>query len=272
MLSASFFHPISELFQEEEVRAVFLVDEEGLFLPEMEYLMQRPEQDAGSAEHDTGPIMEEMGSPPQEIPIVSRNEVEKYLASLYSKSGGSEIQVDPEILSRFTLDRFDKKEFSLVYDPASLKDLEKDPQERFQSKKLVGLLPPYGTTSQDKISRRRGGYLSPERTSSNPPGRAPVRIQIEDLTPWADKILEKIERNWIIDPARPLGIKGTVWISVTITKSGDISNIEVVKSSGEQSLDFSAKNAVTRSLPLPGFPVLYPSESIVITVKFEYDA
>jgi len=266
----SFFHPIGELFQEEEVRAVFLADEKSLFLPELEYLKQRSEQDAGRAEPETNPRMEETGESPQDIPVVSRGEIEEYLTSLYSKTSEPEVQVDPEILSRFTLDRHDKEEFSLVYDPESLKDLEKNPRAVVKSKKLVGLLYPYGIASQNERAGRRRSII-PEEISSQPLGQTSVRLQIKDLAPWADKVLEKIERNWIIDPTRPQGIKGTVGISVTITKSGDITSVEVIMSSGEETLDFSAVNAVKRSFPLPGLPILYPSKSIVFTIEFEYD-
>ena len=202
--------------------------------------------------------MEETGDSPQDFPAVSRSEVEEYLTNFYSKTGEPEVQVDPEILSRFTLDRGGEEDFSLVYDPESLKDLVKNPQEGFQSKKLVGLLYPFG-------------YLSPVGTSPQPLSPSTVHIQIKDLTPWADKVLEKIERNWIFDPRRPQGIKRTVRISVTITKSGDISSVEVIQSSGEKMLDLSAVNAVKKSIPLPGLSILYPLKFIVITIEFEYD-
>ena len=264
----SFFHPLGELFKDEDVRAVFLADEEGLFLPELEYLQLKSGQDP--AESETNPNIEDTRDSPQDLPVVSRSEVEDYLISLYSKTGEPEVQADPEILSRFTLDRFDKKDFSLVYDPEKLKDLEKDPQEGTQSRRLVGLLYPYGIALQNERAGRRRS-ISPEETTSQLLGQTSVRLQIKDLSPWADKVLEKIERNWIIDPTQPQGINGTVGISVTITKSGNITSVEVIKSSGEQILDSSAVNAVKRSIPLPGLPIMYFSKSIVFTIEFEYD-
>lgn len=231
---------------------------ESLLLPELKYLQQKSGQDAVRAESETDPSMEETRDSSQDLPAVSRVEVEEYLNSLYSKAGEPEVQVDPEILSRFTLDRGDKEEFSLVYDPESLKDLEKDPREGPQRKKLVGLLYPFGD-------------LSPVGASPQPLGQTSVHIQIKDLTSWAEQVLKKIERNWIIDPARSLDLKRTVGVSVTITKSGDISSVEIIKSSGVQMLDLSAKNAVKRSIPLPGLPILYPLKFIVITIEFEYD-
>lgn len=227
-------------------------------LPELEYLKQISGQNAVTAESETNPSMEEIGDSPQDLPVVSRGEVEEYLTSLSSKAIEPEFQLDPEIFSRFTLVRRDKEEFSLVYDPESLKDLVKNPREGYQGKKLVGLLYPFGS-------------LNPAGASPQPLSQTPGPVQIKDLKPWADKVLEKIERNWIIDPARPQGIKGTVEISVTIAKSGDISSVEVIKSSGVPMLDLSAVNAVKRSIPLPGLPILYPSKFIIITIEFEYD-
>jgi protein TonB len=115
------------------------------------------------------------------------------------------------------------------------------------------------------------GSLGPEWASPQPLGQTSTRIQIKDLTPWADQVLEKIEKNWIFDPARSQGIKGTVGISVTVTKSGEIISIEVSKSSGNPTLDSFAKNAVEMSVPLPSLPIMYPSNSIVFTIEFEYD-
>lgn len=243
---------------------------ESLLLPELEYLNQISGRDVVTAESETNPRMEETGDSPQDLPAVSRDEVEEYFASLSSKAGEPEIQIDPEILSRFTLVRDNKEEFSLVYDPESLKDLVKNPQEGVRSKKLVGLLYPYGIVANKKMSGQFGS-LYPVGASLQPLGQTSVQLQIKDLKPWADKVLEKIERNWIIDPARSQGIKGIVGISVTIAKSGDITFIEVTKSSGNQTLDSYAKNAVEMSIPLPGLPIMYPSKFIVITIEFEYD-
>ncbi|MCJ7582793.1 MAG: TonB C-terminal domain-containing protein [Candidatus Aminicenantes bacterium] len=205
-------------------------------------------------------MKEESAPLSQDRPAASREEIEQYLTSLYSKSSESEIQADPEILKSFTLGRLDKEEFSLIYDP----------QGSTLGKKLVGLQPQYGIGDHRGISGRVGSP-SPEWASPQPLGQTSVRIQIKDLTPWADQVLEKIERNWIINPARVQGIKGTVGISVTVAKSGEIISIEVTKSSGNPTLDSFAKNAVEMSVPLPGLPIMYPSNSIVFTIEFEYD-
>lgn len=246
------------------------MDSEGLLLPELEYLNQISGRDVDTTESETNPSMEETGDSPQDLPVVSRGEVEEYFAGLSSKAGELEVELDPEILRRFTLVRANKEEFSLVYDPESLQDLVKNPQEEFQSKKLVGLPYPYRIAANNKISGRLRSY-NPEGAAQQPLSQAPGPVQIKDLKPWADKVLEKIERNWIFDPRRPQGIKRTVGISVTITKSGDISNVEIIKSSGEQKLDMSAVNAVKRSFPLPGLPIMYPEKFIVFTIEFEYD-
>ena len=236
-----------------------MADEKGLFLPELEYMQQRTGQDADAAESETNPNMEDTRDSPQDLPVVSRSEVEDYLTSLYSKSVELEIQADPEILNRFTLDKLDKEEFSLVYDP----------NRAAQSKKLIGLPSPYGISTPKGMTGRVGS-LNPEWASPQPLGQTSARIQIKDLTPWADQVLEKIERNWVIDPSISQGITGTVGISVTVAKSGEITFIEVTNSSGNQTLDSSAKNAVERSIPLPSLPIMYPSKTIVITIEFEY--
>ncbi len=254
----SFFHPIGELFQGEDVRAVFLIEEESLWLPELEYLKQITGKDADTLESEANLSKEETGDSTQNLPAISESEVEKYLASLYSKTGEPEIQVDPEILSQFTLAQGDKGEFSLVYDPESLQNLGTYPQAGIRSKKIIGFIYPYG-------------YYSPVGASPQPLSLPPVNMEIKDLAPWAERVLKKIEGNWIIDPALSRDLKTTISISVTITKSGDITGVEVIKSSGEEMLDLAAVDAVKMSIPLPSLPILYPSKFIVITIEFEYD-
>ncbi len=258
------------LFQGEGIRAVFLAEGEGLLLPELEYLNQISGRDAVTAEPEASQSMEETGDLPQDLPVVSRGEVEEFLADISSKAGEPKVELDPEILSRFTLVRANKEEFSLVYDPEFLKDLKINPQEEFQRKKLVGLPYPYGVAAYKKISGQFGS-LNPVGASPQPLGQTSAQLQIKDLSPWAEQVLKRIERNWIIDPTQSQDLKRTVSISVTITKSGDISNVEVIKSSGVQMLDLSAKNAVERSFPLPGLPIMYPEKFIVFTIEFEYD-
>lgn len=254
----SFFHPIGELFQGEDLRSVFLVEDESLLLPELEYLKQITRQDTDTLESEANLNKEETGDSSQNLPAVSEREVEEYLSSLYSKSGEPEIQIDPEILSQFTLDQGDKNDFSLVYDPESLKNLGTYPQAGIPSKKIIGLIYPYG-------------YLSPVGASPQPLSSSPVNIQIKDLAPWAERVLKKIEGYWIIDPSLSRDLKTTISVSVTITKSGDISGVEVIKSSGDKMLDLSAVDAVKNSIPLPSLPIIYPSKFIVITIEFEYD-
>lgn len=269
ILSASFFNPISELFKDEEVRTVFLVEGKRLVFPEREFLEQGSVQNRENLESGENSPIERPAPLSQNRPTASREEIEQYLASLFSKSIKSEIQLDPEILNSFTLDQPDEGEFSLVYDPESLKNLEKYPQAGIQSKKLTGLLYPYGMATNRGISGRLRSY-NPEGSSPQPLSQSAGPLQIKDLKPWANKVLEKIERNWVIDPVSSQGIKGIVGISVTIAKSGEIIFVEVTKSSGNQTLDSFAKNAVERSAPLPNLPIMYPSKSIIFTIEFEY--
>lgn len=261
---------MGELFQEEDIRAVFLATEEVLFLPERIDLKPGLGQKAAAVESESSRSLEERGDLIQDTPAVSRGEIEDFLSSQYSQSEAPETKIDPEILNRFSLDRTEKTDFSLVYNPDSLTDLEKNPIGRIQRGEILGLSSSSAWVSGSGLSGRLGPS-SPAAMPSLPFGQTYKRIQIKDLTPWAEKVLEKIEGFWKIQPVDSRGIKRTVIISVTITKSGDISNVEVVKSSGDPELDASAVNAVNRSLPLPGLPIMYPAKTITITIEFEYD-
>ncbi|MFC2168746.1 energy transducer TonB, partial [Acidobacteriota bacterium] len=259
ILSVSFFHPIGELFKDKEVRAVFLVEDKNLVFSEREFLEQEPVQKTENLESPKNSANEETAPVSQDRSTASREVIEQYLTSLYSKSDESEMLADPEILNSFTLDQLDKEQFSLVYDPKS----------------ATQILMPDGVQSSYGISSNRGksggsGSLNPEWISPQPQGQTPGSIRTRDLTPWANQVLEKIERNWVIDPSRSQEKKGTVGISVTVSKSGEIISVEVILSSGDQTLDSSAKSAVEMSVPLPSLPLMYPSKSIVFTIEFEY--
>ncbi len=65
----------------------------------------------------------------------------------------------------------------------------------------------------------------------------------------------RINKQWVLlpklfDPNQPLSAQ----IEVTMDKSGEVTNIEMVKSSGNQSFDLSAKRAIEAASPLPQPP------------------
>lgn len=73
-------------------------------------------------------------------------------------------------------------------------------------------------------------------------------------------------------PRRARGAEGTVMVRFTIARSGSVSGIRVVRSSGSAELDAAAVSNVKRASPLPRFPDDMPQSSQTVTVPFRYNA
>ena len=70
--------------------------------------------------------------------------------------------------------------------------------------------------------------------------------------------------------ARKLGQQGTVWVDVEILRSGQITNIELSKSSGFKVLDEAALALVKKADDLPPFPEGITAQKIKIRIPLEY--
>ena len=49
-----------------------------------------------------------------------------------------------------------------------------------------------------------------------------------NLTPWASKVVELIQKNWDIPPTRPANPDAAVEIVIVLQKGGQVSNMEVI--------------------------------------------
>ncbi len=91
-----------------------------------------------------------------------------------------------------------------------------------------------------------------------------------DISPWAEKVVNKIQTNWII-PSPEVRSKGLVGISVTVEKNGELSSIQMVSSSSVQQLDEAALRAVRMSSPFPSLPDDFPKNNLETYLEFVYD-
>lgn len=90
-----------------------------------------------------------------------------------------------------------------------------------------------------------------------------------DFTRWINHFKSEVYRNWIIpEPAR-LGIRGQAGIEFTVDRSGGITRITMLSSSGMPALDRAASNALQGSALLP-LPDDYPAGSVTMRVTFVY--
>ncbi len=59
----------------------------------------------------------------------------------------------------------------------------------------------------------------------------------------------KVNRNWIRPPSASAGLKCK--IRVRLLSSGEVMDVEIISSSGDDIFDRSAENAVRKASPLP---------------------
>lgn len=82
-------------------------------------------------------------------------------------------------------------------------------------------------------------------------------------------INRKIKANW----RRPAAVSGKLVteLRITLLPGGEVASVVVVKSSGSEAFDASAKDAVSRAnpLPVPGDPALFREQFKVLLLKFK---
>lgn len=94
--------------------------------------------------------------------------------------------------------------------------------------------------------------------------------------PWGEyaaTMVRKIRLHWYenMPPLIRMGVKGVVTIRFTIQRSGQITNIEVLKESGKPPYDFAARKAIELSSALPPLPADFPNPSERVTAQFFYN-
>jgi len=97
-----------------------------------------------------------------------------------------------------------------------------------------------------------------------------VALKGYNLTPWAQKALEIVLKNWNLPWVGRLPDKAFVKIIVVIKKNGEIASLELVEGTALDSLDEAALNAVRASLPFPALPDDFPADLLEASIEFNY--
>ena len=85
-----------------------------------------------------------------------------------------------------------------------------------------------------------------------------------DLEAYQRGLYERVKRNW--KPS--FREKYTTWLSFNIEKNGQISQLQVVESSGSEEFDRTALEAVQNAVPLEALPADFPLESLEFKYQF----
>lgn len=88
---------------------------------------------------------------------------------------------------------------------------------------------------------------------------------------YARRLQEIIRSNWRIPLSAQMGEIGKCRFRFTIERDGQLSSIELVKSSGIPALDNAAQQALQASSPVPPLPARFPKERETVTCGFYYN-
>lgn len=100
-----------------------------------------------------------------------------------------------------------------------------------------------------------------------------ITLDREDFnyTSYLHGLKQLIEDNWTYpEAARRDGIQGELLMRFTILKSGKVTDVEILKSSGYPMLDEAAKKALYTASPFNPLPDSWKKEAFTITGKFTY--
>ena len=105
---------------------------------------------------------------------------------------------------------------------------------------------------------------------SGPVGESQAFFNIEDydLSPWAKRVLLRIQKNWLIPMATEEIVGQPVEITIVIEKNGKISSIKVKRSSNSDTFDQAAMDALRLSSPLPNLPQDFPNKNLEARFMF----
>lgn len=124
-----------------------------------------------------------------------------------------------------------------------------------------------GTGSGVGNGKGRGNYGNPG--PGNPNGRPGIdAIREPDFGPYMRDLQQRIKRNW--DPPKGEESRRVVLL-FTIARDGRLLGVSVSKSSGLQSADRAALNAVKLTAPFRPLPAEYKESSVDIQFTFDYN-
>ena len=93
-----------------------------------------------------------------------------------------------------------------------------------------------------------------------------------DFTEWVQRFKNEVYRNWIVPPAAIMGWSGgEVHFQFVVDRSGAVSDVTPVSSTGIAAYDRAARNALLSSRLLP-LPADYAPATLTINVIFGYGA
>lgn len=184
-----------------------------------------------------------------------------HLSSRFSLNLPSSRELDLSLGNKLALSLYSEKKEKL------LKEIDKN----YEQKDLNVLKYFYSDFSNIRLSKSSvssgdyGTQTIPRRLSTS------FNKRDYDLTPWAKKIVDKIQKNWLIPPGEKTRAKGQVGISVIVKKGGELLSIKIIESSEIQWFDQAALKALNLSSPFPSLPEDFPDKTLETYFVFKYN-
>ena len=120
------------------------------------------------------------------------------------------------------------------------------------------------------IGGGRPGQAGRRARRPAPGGSVALNVPGVDFSAWGETVLNKIQRNWALDPGLGTAWKGEVGVSVLVAKNGDLLAVEIDAPTKIEFLDQAALRAVRSSGPFPALPARYANTSLEVYFVFKY--
>ena len=91
-----------------------------------------------------------------------------------------------------------------------------------------------------------------------------------DFTVWVNHFKDEVYRNWIVPQSVMMGQRGRVDLQMAVDRSGKLTDVQVLRSSGAPALDRAAQNALLSSQLLP-LPSDYGPPNVTMRISFLYN-
>ena len=101
-------------------------------------------------------------------------------------------------------------------------------------------------------------------------GKAYFESKGYDITPWAQKVVARINENWFVLPGFKIEENSVVGIGVIFDKYGEVISAKIKRPSDVQPLDQSALNAIKMSAPYPHLPEQFPGDQLKAFFLFNF--
>lgn len=245
------FPPLGTNTKNRKVADVIIVPPEKLFLP-------NPEQHSRAV-------------------TAVRQDLAAGIASLPVTPGGSaavpeNLQPDPALSARFKLVLPESINTSELSSDFSF-DLALDREDRFfppvPELEAENKLDLSKYANRSYLSEYRARYFDDRKRSNRTDTGGTVSVQGKpwDISPWANKVVAEIQRNWFLSPQQNEVPAGLVEIAVVISRSGKIVSTEVLTSSRIEQFDQAALKAI-KIAPIPQLPNGFPADQLQISLVF----